>query len=274
MTPIIHDINAWDHASHTEQDDAINAVQDKHTDTLKHIRTSSYQCCTATHRIATFQHVPTGILLNLIPGGSYMMGSDHSDALKYEQPVHPVTIRQPFLIGVHPVTQQQWDTIGGEDNRCFDGDDLPIETITWDSAYEWTNKAGLRLPSESEWEYACRAGTDTLYPWGDTFNHSYAWIDDNSHGRTRPVTVHDKYPNAFGLVDMIGNVHEYCMDTWTSQYHEGPYDEQPVRFHRNGYVVRGGSFRDLPCDTYSARRLQCSHTYASYTTGFRAAMSV
>jgi formylglycine-generating enzyme required for sulfatase activity len=160
-----------------------------------------------------------------IPTGSYMMGSKiFADA----QPVHRVTIKKPFAIGKTEITQGQWKAIMGNNPSYFKecGDDCPVTTVSFDEVQEFIKKLNAktgkqyRLPSESEWEYACYAGKHTKYCGGDDFD-SVAWFADNSQRCNyedclkRNMELHavaQKQPNAWGLYDMSGNVSEYVAD--------------------------------------------------------------
>jgi formylglycine-generating enzyme required for sulfatase activity len=196
-----------------------------------------------------------------IPSGGFLMGSDNH--LYSEAPLHPVGFRTGFLLGKYPITQAQWQAVMGDNPAAFrDSPDQPIETVSWDQAAEFCRRLGarsghhVRLPSEAEWEYACRAGTtgdfffdprepfwdDSEVPWEvRQALCDYAWFDLNSGGRTHPVGL--KRPNPWGLHDMIGNVWEWCADVWHGDYAGAPQDgrswmagegRQPRRCLRGG----------------------------------------
>jgi formylglycine-generating enzyme required for sulfatase activity len=162
----------------------------------------------------------------LIPAGTFQMGSDEPQAVSDEKPLHSVRISNAFYLGTTEVTQQQWKAIMGADtNRSnFKGDDLPVETVSWNEVQEFIRKLNAkeggekyRLPTEAEWEYAARAGTTTAYSFGDEENQlgEYAWYDGNSGGKTHPVGR--LKANDWGLHDMYGNVWEWAQD-WYSDY--------------------------------------------------------
>jgi len=166
--------------------------------------------------------------LALIPAGTFTMGAD--DGSEDQKPPHPVTISKPFHIGKHEVTQKQWQAVMGENPSRFKGDGLPVENISWDDCQEFCKKlsakAGkeVRLPTEAEWEYACRAGSTGKYCFGDSKDglETYAWYDMNSALATHQVG--QKKPNAWGLHDMHGNVWEWCADRDGKYEAEGATD--------------------------------------------------
>jgi formylglycine-generating enzyme required for sulfatase activity len=208
-----------------------------------------------------------GMKLVLIPAGEFLMGSPPSDddALPPEKPQHRVRITWPFYLGVHEVTQGQYRAVMGQDPSHFKGsDDLPVESISWDDAIAFCNKlsereglkpcypsgagaqsggTGYRLPTEAEWEYACRAGSKTRYGFGDTAARlgEFAWCRDNSDGKTHPVG--QKLPNDWGLYDMRGNVGEWCGD-W---YEEGYYRNSPGADPLGPSLGTARVFRGLGC---------------------------
>ena len=234
----------WNKADPERQDAVISIVTNKLGAEYKFVETKTYECGGQKHRIATFKHVKSGLLMNLIPGGTYVMGDDGEDKASYEKPAHKVTIKA-MLIGCYEVRQSCWDKVSGADERDFKGPDLPMKMVSWNDCQAWLKKAGgrLRLPSESEWEYACRSGTTTQYYWGNDFDESYCWYGydkGNSNKKTHAVTGHDGKENAFGLVDMSGNVWEWCQDVWIDNYKNGPGDSQPRSGNESYRVRRGG----------------------------------
>jgi formylglycine-generating enzyme required for sulfatase activity len=188
-----------------------------------------------------------GMKFTMIPAGKFNMGSEKDDR---EKPVHKVKINNPFYLGTYPVTQAEWEEVMGENPSKFKGDDLPVEQVSWDDVREFIKKFNekegtnkYRLPSEAEWEYACRAGTHTRYSFGDYESKlgDYAWYDANSGGKAQPVG--QKQPNSLGLYDMHGNVWEWVQDNWHNDYNGAPTDGSAWE---SGYgadrLVRGGSW--------------------------------
>ena len=190
-----------------------------------------------------------GIEFMLILPGSFMMGSTNGSD---EKPVHQVTIKYSFYMGRFEVTQAQWQSVMGNNPSSFKGDlaepyiKLPVEHVSWDDAQEFIRKLNemndayrYRLPSEAEWEYACRAGTTGDY--AGTLN-DMAWYAENSENRTHPVG--QKQPNAWGLFDMHGNVWEWCEDWYHETYSGAPTDGSAwLSGGEHKYrVLRGGSW--------------------------------
>ena len=260
----------WNKASPERQDAVISIVTNKLGAEYKFVETKTYECGGQKHRIATFKHVKSGLLMNLIPGGTYVMGDGHARA--DEKPAHKVTIKA-MLIGRYEVRQSCWDKVGGTAKPRFKGADLPMESVSWDDCQAWLKKAGggLRLPSESEWEYACRSGTTTQYFWGDKMDDSYCWYENNSGAATHPVTAHANKTNAFGLADMSGNVWEWCQDQWVNDYKNGPRDSQPRTGNSSYRVFRGGGWYDGASNCRSAVRSYYTPTYRYYSVGVRVA---
>ncbi|MDA7492884.1 formylglycine-generating enzyme family protein [bacterium] len=189
-----------------------------------------------------------GMEFKLIPAGKFIMGDASSE--DNETP-HEVTLTKPFKLGVYEVTQEQYEKVMGVNPSKSKGANNPVENVSWEDAIEFCRKlselpaekeAGnvYRLPSEAEWEYACRAGTTTKFSFGDDESElgDYAWYDDNSDRNTHPVG--GKKPNAWGLYDMHGNVWEWCQD-WYWDYPSGSVTDP--RGPRGSYrVLRGGSW--------------------------------
>ncbi len=164
-----------------------------------------------------------GIKFVFIPAGSFMMGSADTDSSNSdERPVHKVTISKGFYLSATEITQKQWLAAMGLPAPCkFKGDDLPVESVSWNDCMDFVNKMNetekkeiYRLPTEAEWEYACRAKSTQKYCCGDdaAMAGEYAWHFDNSNNSTHPAG--SKKPNAWGLYDMHANVWEWCMDNY------------------------------------------------------------
>jgi formylglycine-generating enzyme required for sulfatase activity len=267
-TNLLNDRLKWNKASIVKQDQAIKVVGERLGSSYKWIETREYSCNGQKHRIATFKHVKSGIEMNLIPGGRYQMGSNKG--VSDEKPVHTVTIKA-MLVGRYEVTQAQWQKIAGSNPSHFKGSDRPVEQVSWDDIQSWLKKAGdgLRLPSESEWEYAGRSGTQTKYFWGAEMDDSYCWYRENSASKTHAVTEHMNKANAFGLVDMSGNVWEWCQDKWINNYNNGPRDSQPRASNSSDRVVRGGGWCYGADYCRSAYRYNFAPSVRNDNVGFR-----
>ena len=185
-----------------------------------------------------------------IPAGSFMMGSD---AWSNEQPIHRVNVKA-FRMSKYPITQKQYLAVMGDNPSNFKGDEnCPVESVSWNMAVEFCQKLSqrtgqtVRLPSEAEWEYACRAGTTGKYCFGDDEGKlgSYAWYKENSDSKTHPVGK--KSSNAWGLHDMHGNVWEWCEDIYHENYQGAPSDGTAWvnGGDRDQKVLRGGSWKDI-----------------------------
>ncbi len=222
-----------------------------------------------------------GIKMVLIPAGEFLMGSPDSDedADTREKPQHRVKITRPFYLGVSPVTQEEYERVMGKNPSGCKGDrQRPVETVSWNDAAEFcrrlSEKEGktYRLPTEAEWEYACRAGRTTKWCFGDSQSQlaDYAWYDDNSGGTTHPVG--EKKPNAWGLYDMHGNVYEWCDDWYDQDYYSASPAADPKGPDSTAYrVLRGGSWFDFPGLSRSAYRDWDSPVFRYHGYGFRLA---
>jgi formylglycine-generating enzyme required for sulfatase activity/predicted Ser/Thr protein kinase len=191
----------------------------------------------------------------LIPAGRFMMGSPASEKKRrIDETQHEVTITKPFYMGKYEVTQEQWEAIMGNNPSETTGAKLPVTRVTWFTSQEFLRRlnhrsnGGYRLPSEAEWEYACRAGTTTTYSVGDRATKN----DFNYDGlSTKPVGSYK--PNAFGLYDMHGNVWEWCED-WYGPYLNGKVNDPLGAANGTHRILRGGRFGFAEWDSRSANR--------------------
>ncbi|WP_440945887.1 formylglycine-generating enzyme family protein [Methanosarcina sp. T3] len=208
----------------------------------------------------TFASSSTGMEFILIPAGEFDTGSPFEEQGRSdsESPVHKVTIKNPFYMGKSQVTQKQWKNIMRNSPSHFKGEDRPVEVVSWNDAQEFVKKLNAaentdkyRLPSEAEWEYACRAGTETRYSFGDDESklNDYAWYAENSGRKTHPIGR--KQPNSWGLYDMHGNVWEWVQDNWHENYNDSPSDGKAWEDGAGSLrVSRGGSWY---CNAESCR---------------------
>jgi formylglycine-generating enzyme required for sulfatase activity len=197
-----------------------------------------------------YRHETSGMIFVKVPGGTFKMGSESgSDDAK---PVHDVKVGA-FLISKYEVTQAVWVAIMGNNPSTYRGDERPVEKVAWDDCQQFCKKTGLRLPTEAEWEYACRAGSTTEYYWGDKPDGECMWYAENAAGQTHAVGK--KKPNAFGLFDMSGNVWEWCQDWYADNYYaESPADNPTGPEDGKLRVGRGGCMRSVPEEGKSAGR--------------------
>ena len=210
----------------------------------------------------------------VIPDGSFQMGSNQGDS--DEKPVHTVQIAS-FALAKTEVTQGQWRAIMGNNPSRFDGcgDNCPVEKVNWNDAQDYVRKLSektgqkYRLPSEAEWEYACRAGGQHQYCGSDSVD-SVAWYDGNSGGKTHAVG--QKQANAWGLYDMSGNVWEWAEDCGNNTYGGAPIDGSAwIGGDCGKRVVRGGSWNYDPAYSRAADRGGAGTAYRYYDSGFRPA---
>jgi formylglycine-generating enzyme required for sulfatase activity len=251
-----------------------------------------------------------GMILIRIEPGEFLMGTpknlegelsrlfpDSKRAFfSAEQPQHPVKISRPFFLGTHEVTQGQYQAVMGANPSHFEGsDDLPVEKVSWLDAVEFCNKLserekrtpfyrindaqvttvggnGYRLPTEAEWEFACRANCASLYPFGDDAGKlgEHAWYVGNAEGKTHPVG--QKLPNARGLFDMLGNVWEWSGDGYDVTYYaSSPPADPPGATGGSHRVIRGGSWVLSARDCRPASRGWVAPDFRSEYLGFRLA---
>jgi len=218
----------------------------------------------------TFDIKGMELVMVYVPAGEFMMGSNEDDS---EKPMHKVKIEQAFYMGKFPVTQAQYQAVMGENPSNWKGDNLPVESLYWKQAREFCQKLSallkndFRLPSESEWEYACRAGTNTKYWWGDGMEDFHCWYDGNSDRKTHPVYGKvNEHTNPFGLCDMHGNVWEWCEDNWEGDY-KTPRTQAAYKSSSENRLLRGGSWYSNTDDCRSAYRNHDSDGYPA--CGFR-----
>ena len=234
---------------------------------FRYLKATAHACGGQKRQIKEFLHEPTRLTFVLVPAGKLKKPAREGE------PEATVTV-PAFLMCKTEVTQAVWlavmgknpsDNKGPTDKR---GKDLPVDSVTWVQAKAFCKKTSLALPTELEWEYACRAGTRSRYYWGEKPDMQYCWLEDNAVGRTRAVAT--RQPNAFGLYDMSGNVYEWC-ESW---YHKkgmsyDPANDRLEKGERALRVLRGGSAASSTCCALSSMR---SGNWPAKTTpydGFR-----
>jgi len=232
-----------------------------------------------------------GMKLVLVPKGTFMMGSPESEeGRQKDETQHEVTISKDYYLGVYEVTQAQYEKVMGKNPSSFpvakvgnENADLPVENVSWDDAVEFCKKlsdlpeekkAGreYRLPTEAEWEYACRAGSKTAYAFDDEEGllPEYGWFSRNSSRRTHTVGLLE--PNAWGLYDMHGNVWECCSDRY-GDYPKGAVSDPSAPKVGSIRVFRGGSWRFEAAGCRSAARYGSAPSDRGDGLGFRVALS-
>ncbi|MDJ0744208.1 MAG: formylglycine-generating enzyme family protein [Xenococcaceae cyanobacterium MO_167.B27] len=239
----------------------------------------------------------------LIPEGDFIMGAaeDELDSTDAERPQHKVTV-STFFMGRYPVTQEQWRAVAAlpqvnrelkADPSRFKGDKRPVEQVSWYEAIEFCQRLSQHtelkytLPSEAEWEYACRAGTTTPFHFGATITtdlanyrgtdyEEFKWSGSYGEGpkgkyREETTPVGTFPPNNFGLWDMHGNVWEWCEDLWHDNYQDAPTNGSSWTTNSNSscYVLRGGSWDSRPNSCRSAARYLNYRVLALNYIGFR-----
>ena len=229
--------------------------------------------------------------LMLIPPGTFLMGSPKNEAGReggepgrgLEEKQHAVTISKPFYIGKNPVTQVEFETVMGRNPSQTKGSLNPVDSVSWNDAVAFCEKANeiikaqvgpemkLQLPTEAQWEYACRAGTQTRFYSGDRANdlENFAWTGQNSGKKSHPIGL--KKPNAFGLFEMMGNVRQWCRDHVSTPY-VNLNAVDPYLPDGNDRVIRGGCFKGGANDCRSAFRLRYGPGENYNDFGFRTSM--
>ncbi|NOT63973.1 MAG: SUMF1/EgtB/PvdO family nonheme iron enzyme, partial [Acidobacteria bacterium] len=213
--------------------------------------------------------------MHAIPGGEFLMGSPEKRGYADEFPQHKLAI-SPFYMGRYPVTQKQYRAVMRTNPSSYLEDSHPAETVTWDDAVEFCRRLTIatgriyRLPTEAEWEYACRASSTSLYTFGDDEEmlNQYGWNLTNSGNHTHPVG--EKKPNAWGLCDMHGNVWEWCLDWYDQMYYlQSPQANPNGPTKGTSRVLRGGSRYSLPNYCRSATRSNHQPDQRDPLVGFR-----
>lgn len=276
---------------------------------------AAFSCALASFSVLAAQETKLatnsiGMKLALIPSGTFMMGSPESEAERDDKETqHEVTISKSFYLGTHEVTQADFAKVMQDvkNRSAFEGDDRPVENIEWTLAKQFCEQLSAlpkekaagrkyRLPTEAEWEYACRAGTDTAFNFGDSlsseqanFNGNYPAGGAKKHKYLRQTARVGSYaPNAFGLYDMHGNVSEWCADWYDPKYYSSSPSKDPrgpssgvvpTKFTNNGdqnffVVVRGGCWVDDGRACRSAYRFRAMPKTQYRLIGFRVACDI
>jgi len=223
-----------------------------------------------------------------IPAGTFYMGSPENEVGRNdsEGPQHQVNVPN-FFIGKYPLTQAQYQAIIGNNPAHFKGNNRPVERVSWNNAVAFCQKLSqktgknYKLPSEAQWEYACRAGTTTPFYFGESITPDLVNYDGNGVYAAAPKGQYRKQttdvgtfpPNAFGLYDMHGNVWEWCEDDWQENYINAPVNGSALISRSDYKLLRGGSWSYDPEYCRSAYRLDLNLDYSSNDIGFRVVCS-
>lgn len=268
---LLHDIETWSQAPDLAITQAELAVL---TRLGANFEVAAEDGFTTRLRSPRYRHKPSGIILRLIPGAELpALRREGEDPSEQQAPGR----LSAFLIGEAPVSQAEWDAIGGEDDRRFQGAERPIESVSYHDIQDWLGRSQtpFRLPFESEWELACRAGSQSIYFFGDDPSQlgDYAWYRENC---AQTQALRRKKPNAFGLFDTHGNVWEWCSDGWQDE----PVDPRISRdaslslHFTEGRVYRGGSWFNSARSCTSDSRSWAAPDKRADTIGFRVACSI
>ena len=228
------------------------------------------------------------------PPGTFLMGSPKSEKGRSEREIqHEVQLTKGFYVGVHPVTQSEYQAVMGTNSSYFKGTNLPVERVSWDDAQAFCTKVreqtgqAVRLPTEAEWEYACRGGTTTPFYWGGELNGTQANCDGNSPWGTstkgptldktsRVGSYAEKYPHPWGLTDVHGNVWEWCQDWYDAGFYARSSAVDPeCRDSKQKYrVLRGGSWICSASDCRAASRNGRAPAKRGSDAGFRVCIAL
>lgn len=238
----------------------------------------TYSCNNNSYRVLEYKHRQTGIEFIKIPTGTFQMGA----VGKYdEKPIHQVNISS-FLMAKYEITKAMWQktmksTPWSGQNNVEEGDDYAATHINWNKADEFCKKQGMRLPTEAEWEYACRSGSVNTYYWGNAIDHRYIWLYSNTYqaGKRYAHKVGQKLPNAFGLYDMSGNVRELCSDWYDKSYYSRSSISNPTG-PKEGLLrsFRGGAWNSPRENCCSVTRYSAKPDARLDNLGFRPCVSL
>ena len=252
----------------------------KHKSQSKPTKGGTVKCVATKASYSNGTLTVNGIKYNMVwvDGGTFRMGatSEQGSEISDEKPVHSVTL-SGYYIGKTEVTQALWQAVMGSNPSYFEGDDLPVEQVSWDDCQEFIRKLNsltgqnFRLPTEAEWEFACRGGNNSRgYKYsGSNYIDNVAWYDGNSGDKTHPVAT--KSPNELGIYDMSGNVWEWCAD-WYGDYSSGRQTNPKGPYGGSGHVNRGGSWYNFARNCRSSIRIDDYPTYRDDLLGLRLAL--
>ena len=252
----------------------------KHKSQSKPTKGGTVKCVATKASYSNGTLTVNGIKYNMVwvDGGTFRMGatSEQGSEISDEKPVHSVTL-SGYYIGKTEVTQALWQAVMGSNPSYFEGDDLPVEQVSWDDCQEFIRKLNsltgqnFRLPTEAEWEFACRGGNNSRgYKYsGSNYIDNVARYDGNSGDKTHPVAT--KSPNELGIYDMSGNVWEWCAD-WYGDYSSGRQTNPKGPYDGSNRVFRGGSWFINAGRCRSSDRGSYHPTFRFYGLGLRLAL--
>jgi formylglycine-generating enzyme required for sulfatase activity len=268
---ILADLAKWDAAATQARRTAAEDVARRLPD-FALLRLETFSCGGQTHEVAIYAHERTGLEFVLVPAGPFSMGSPvDEEGRQSDETQHPVTLTRPFLIARTDCTQAAYEKVVGTNPSYFKGATLPVETVSWEDAKSFCGKAGLELPTEAQWECACRAGTTTAYYFGDAPPSFGEWHSEKSGDPTHPVA--QKKPNAFGLYDVRRDVWEWCEDRY-GDYPTGAVTDPTWASGGPNRVIRGGCWNITPENARSAARDSFTPGDRQLLIGFRPAKTV
>lgn len=262
---ILSDWTLYENAALRDQDYIFERVGELLGENFKAVTPQVFRCGGKSFRLQTYRHELTRVFFRLIPGGLFTMGVRDVDyefqrALRLDpqfrrewvshaSPACRVKV-PPMLVGATELSHGQWLSIFEEEDLNQKNVDYAMAGLSWEAAQNWLKKAGdgFRLPSEAEWEYAARAGTRGRFFWGDEVDPRYLFCRPHARKRPSKVTGRVKYPNAFGLSDTLGNLWEFCEDSYVDNYSEQPLNGAPQRRKHALITRRGGCFSYLASD--------------------------
>ena len=226
--------------------------------------------------LGEYEHEKSGLSLVLLPGGTFVMGGENAGQRSDEQPRRDVVL-DAFLIAKYEVSQEEWSRLMTANPSEFQRAELPVESVSRDECLAFCKAAGLDLPTEAEWEYACRAGTTTPFAFGDSLLEAQANFRTPGSKPKGTVAVRSYAPNAFGLHNLHGNVREWCTDTYEADFYAKPEARRknPRCVSNSAYgVMRGGGYGSIAASCRSAKREEVERAVKFSDLGFRPVLRI
>jgi formylglycine-generating enzyme required for sulfatase activity len=265
---ILAEMANWDESTNEARRAAAKRVAAR-TDGVIFKGLETFEAGGIEREVALYHHDAAGVDMVLVPGGTFLRGSpEDEEGRRADEAQHSVALTLPFLMCRTEVTQAQWERLMGSNPSVLRDPERPVERVSWDEVRGFCDAAGLALPTEAQWEYACRAGSTGRFCYGDDAKElgEYAWIESNSDKHHQPVGR--KLPNALGLFDMHGNVWEWCEDGY-GPYPEGEVCDPVGDPGADSRVLRGGGFNFSEYFARSAFRRKAPRQSRFISLGFR-----